>query len=540
MPDLIRRTVCEQIKLSAERFGVRTAFAFPKEGKRLSYAELDAATDATARALLALGLGQGSHIGIWGPNTSRWLVLALAAAKIGVVFVPLNTSYRFRELSDIVERADVDCLFVMDQFKGEDCWEISRGFRPRSAQFPQLAEVISMGLDDADGRHRTWASFARGAAEASDETLARAQARIAPEDDYIIQYTSGTTARPKGVVLSQFSALNMGAAFGQIMGLHQGDVTCVPLPLFHCYGNVLTLLSGLVVGAATVYLPHFRTGDTLAALEEERCTVFQGVPTMHLALVNAPERATCDLGALTKGGIGGDSCPPAVVELIAAQLGMPQLTQGYGLSEAASLCLISDVTDTAEHRMRTVGYPVPGTEAMIWNSTTGAPAARGTVGEILVRGMGVMKGYYKAPDLTAATIDADGWLHTGDLGKQNPDGSYQFTGRIKDIIIRGGENISPSEIEELMTQWDGVSACQCVGVPDRLMGEDVACCLIPVDGRDFSPSAVRAYVASRLASFKVPKHVLTMDSFPLNAAGKVVKSELALKVAQMLGLPGEL
>jgi fatty-acyl-CoA synthase len=462
------------------------------------------------------------------------VLLALGAAKLGVVFVPINTSYRKRELRDIVNRADLDYLFSMDSFRGKDCGPLLDAIAADAGpgkEFPKLRGVASLGAG-APGR-MSWDTFWAGADQISDAQLDAAKAEVVPSDPYIIQYTSGTTAHPKGAVLSNAAVLATAGAFGEVMKFGPEDITCVPLPLFHSYGNVLTLLSGMIWGSCSVYLESFRPDATLAALDAERCTGFMGVPTMYLALV-AADREAYDLTALTKGGIGGATCPPSTVEAIAYSLDIPQLTTGYGLSEAGALCLISAVDAAPQHRLKTTGFPLPGVEVVIRSRQTGADLPAGETGEIMIRGAGLMGCYYNDPEGTAAAFAEDGWLHTGDLGRQDPDGAFRFAGRIKEIIIRGGENVSPSEIEELLAEFDNVADCQCVGVPDLLYGEAVACCLISRDGSKFDPDEIRAYVAERLAHFKVPKYVLTMDSFPLNAAGKVVKRDLAAAVTASL------
>ncbi|MDR2565395.1 MAG: AMP-binding protein [Bifidobacteriaceae bacterium] len=543
MGQVIGATVSLQIGMSAAAHGARTAFVFPAEDLRLGFAELDARTDQAARALLALGLRRGSRIGLWSVNTSRWLVTALAAAKIGVVFVPINTSYRRFELDDVITRSQIDCLFAQSRLAedalGGDPLAVDglTGGRVGGGQTASCKGVVWLDGQAADAP-AGWEAFLAGADRVGAASLAAAKAEVRPEHDYVVQYTSGTTARPKGAVLTHRSVLSAAAAFGQVMRLSPTDVTCVPLPLFHCYGNVLTLLGGLIRGSATVYLEHFRARETLDVLERERCTAFMGVPTMYLALVDADGRGRRDLSALRKGGIGGACCPPGMTQAIAAELDMDQLTVGYGLSEASALCLISPVDAPAHHRLRTTGFPIPGLEARILDRATGRAAPPGVVGELLVRGPGVMSRYLDAPEATAAVIDPDGWLHTGDLAKRSPDGSYKFAGRVKDIIIRAGENISPTEIEEVLLELPRVRDCQCVGVPDRLRGEEIACCLITTDGSRLDPGAVRDHVARRLARFKVPKHVLTLPAFPLNAAGKVARDRLARVAAAAVASSG--
>lgn len=526
---MINHPISVQLCQSADVFGDKTALIFPAEDLRISYKELKARAERAAKALLGCGLKKGSHIGIWSVNSSCWVDLILGAALIGVVTVPLNINYKARELAEICNKMDVEWLFVMNSMKGNSCTAISEalldGDAPDHSQCPKMERIVSMASTDC-GKHPSYESFLAAAEAVSAEELAAAQALVAPEDTYIIQLTSGTTSLPKGVMLSHYGALNTARDYAEDM-MHFGvdDVACVPLPLFHCYGNILTLLGGLITGSCILYPPLFSPAAVLNSLVEEKCTSLAGVPTMYTMLMNT-EGFSRDKLHLRTSSIGGSYVAAELVDQITEEFNVHGLVVGYGLSEAASLVTLSPVDETREKRLYSVGSPMPGMEVTLYDAKTGVFSSSLPEGEVVIRGFCVMQGYYNDPVATAKAIDEQGWLHTGDLGAFNPNGTMRIVGRIKDIIIRGGENISPGEIEAKVMELDTVSDCQCVGVPDKVLGEEVAAFVITKDKTPADEALVKEYIGTHLARHKVPKYVFTVDSFPLNGAGKVMKSEL--------------
>lgn len=534
---MINHPISEQLCQSAEMFGDRTALIFPAENLRISYRTLKARAETTAKALLANGVKKHTHIGIWSVNNSRWVDLVLGAALIGAVTVPLNINYKTRELAAICAKMDVEWLFVMNSMKQSPCTEITEallaGNAPDQSQCPKLEHIISMASENC-GKHPYYDSFIGRASETSEDELLQAESMVDPDDTYIIQLTSGTTSLPKGVMLSHYGALNTGKDYAiNIMHFGTDDIACVPLPLFHCYGNILTLLGGLISGSCILYPPLFSPATVLKYLVEEKCTSLAGVPTMYVMLMNT-EGFSKDKLNLRTCSIGGSFVAPELVDQITEAFNVPGLVVGYGLSEAASLVTLSPVDAEREKRLYSVGSPMPGMEVTLFDSKTGVFDRTLPEGEVVVRGFCVMKGYYNDPAATAEAIDSEGWLHTGDLGSFNPNGTMRIVGRIKDIIIRGGENISPGEIEAKVVEMDQIADCQCVGVPDVVLGEEVAAFVITKDKKQADAEEVKEYIRSHLAKHKVPKYVFTVDRFPLNGAGKVMKSELRKLAEQMI------
>lgn len=534
---MVEITVAQLLKEAVKNYSELPALYFPTEEIRLNYRELKEQADKVSKALLYHGYRKGEHIGIWSTNCSRWVYLALGAAQIGVVFVPLNFSYKGRELMDICKRADIKGLFTMDSYRGLSCMEIAeclfKEYACHSSNLPELKAVYDIGNDKCDCLN-TWSEFLGGASDVSDETLEQAKMAVSNEDIYIIQYTSGTTSKPKGACLCQRGVLNTANCYSELLHMEKGDTTCVPLPLFHCYGNVLTLLGGIMSGSCTVYMEMFSAKKMLTLLEKEQCTVVMGVPTMYSALMELPEFDKRRL-KIVKGGVGGSYCPATLAKKIEENFRMEHMVIGYGLSEAASLCTLSDIYEEETNRLNSVGKPLPGLEVTLYDSVSGCISSDLEYGEVIVRGFGVMQEYYKDPENTAKALDDQGWLHTGDIGTFNENGYLKISGRIKDIIIRGGENISPSEIEETILELDEIKDCQCVGVCDKIMGEEIAAFLILHSDFVLDADKIREYVANHLAKYKVPRYIFQVEKFPLNASGKVLKNKLSQQAQSLIG-----
>lgn len=546
-------TISQLIAWSAENFKDKSALCFPAENIGMDFITLQRETDLVSKALLGIGLKKGEHIGIWSTNSSRWILLALSAAQIGVVFVPVNAAYQSEELSYIVRNMDVNYLFVMTQLHGKTCVDrlevLYRNGRINGEEFPALREVYFMSDDSgkgftdkelcdkkipdkefSDNEWKNWDAFIGCASRVSDEQLEKAKALVTGRDIYSMQCTSGTTAMPKGARLYQNGVLYTANCYAELLHLDESDITCVPLPLFHCFGNVLTLLGGLISGSTTIYMGAFSASGMLKLLKEEKCTCMLGVPTMFTAMLAQPNFDSSAY-SIKKAGMGGSYCPPALAYAIKENFHCQGMTVGYGLSEVASLVTLSDIYAPEHSRLNTVGKPLSDFEVSLYDEATGQISQTLEQGEIICRGLGIMKDYYNNAEETSKAIDADGWLHTGDLGSFDEDGYLRVVGRIKDIIVRGGENISPSQIEALLLELDEIRDVQCVGVPDKIHGEEVAAFVILKEKCQMSEEAVKSYVAAHLASYKVPKYVFFTECFPMNAAGKVMKQELS-KIAE--------
>ena len=533
---MTERTISQHLKQMAETYTTKTALIFPAEKLTLSFAQLQRQADRAAKALLGIGLKKGDHIGIWSLNSSRWVQLALGAAQIGVVFVPINAAYKYSELAYMVEKMDIHGLFVMDRIRGLPCVELLEAFHkegtPDSSRFPALRQLYTLSEEPLGGL-KGWNAFLQHADFVTDARLAQAKAQVTTRDIYSMQATSGTTAMPKGARLYQYGVLYTARCYAELLHLEEEDVSCVPLPLFHCFGNVLTLLGGLLSGSTTVYMEAFSASEMLKYLAEEKCTCLVGVPTMFTAMMAQPSFDSSKY-AIRKAGMGGSYAPPALAQAITEQFHCPGLVVGYGLSEAASLVTLSDIHAPAVKRLSTVGSPLPGFEVSLYDAATGQISRQLPQGEIICRGQGIMRDYYKNEEETGKALDAAGWLHTGDLGTFDDDGYLRVVGRIKDIIVRGGENISPAQIEEQLLELPQIRDAQCVGVCDRIHGEEIAAFVILKEGCSLTEERIKDHVAARLAKYKVPKYVFFTDRFPMNAAGKVLKRELSKRASETL------
>ena len=526
---MIEHTISRQIEVSAERFKDKIALSFPAENLKMDFITLKKEVDLVSKALLGIGLKKGEHIGIWSTNSSRWILLALSAAQIGVVFVPVNAAYQSKELAYIVRNMDVNYLFAMAQIHGKTCVDrlnvLYKDGQINGEEFQALRDVYFMS-DGSDNGWKNWDTFMEHAFRVTDEELEKAKALVTSKDIYSMQCTSGTTAMPKGARLYQSGVLYTANCYAKLLHLDESDISCVPLPLFHCFGNVLTLLGGLISGSTTIYMGAFSASGMLKLLQEEQCTCMLGVPTMFTAMLAQPNFDSSKY-FIKKAGMGGSYCPPALAYAIKEKFHCQGMTVGYGLSEAASLVTLSDIYALEHSRLNTVGQPLPDFEVSLYDMETGQISQSLEQGEIICRGLGVMKDYYHNTEETSKAMDSDGWLHTGDIGCFDGEGYLRVIGRIKDIIVRGGENISPSQIEALLLEVEEIQDVQCVGVPDKIHGEEVAAFVILKEKCQLSAEEIKSYVATHLASYKVPKYVFFVEHFPMSAAGKVMKQELS-------------
>jgi fatty-acyl-CoA synthase len=539
-------TLGQTLRETSRRYPNSDAFVFCDPPVRMTWAEFDAEVDRIARSLLAIGFEPGDHFGVWANNVPEWVVLQFATARIGVVLVNINPSYRTSEVKYAVRQSDLRGLALIDTFKSsnffaminEACPELasSNPGELKSAAFPKLQWVVSLRGDPLPGA-LSWDEL-RGRADAvPTERMNAVAATVHSSDPVNIQYTSGTTGFPKGATLSHRNLLLNAYYTGECQQLDHTDRICVPVPLYHCFGCVLGTLCCAVHGSATVFpAESFQAGATLAAIEQERCTATYGVPTMFIAQFEHADYPNRNLSSLRTGIMAGSPCPIELMKRVTQDMGAREITIGYGQTEASPIITQTRIDDPIELRVGTVGRTIPGFEAKIVDVETGKELPDGKQGELCGRGHGVMIGYYNMPDKTADAIDSDGWLHTGDLAIREPNGYYRITGRLGDMIIRGGENIYPREIEERLHEHSVVEDVQVVGIPDRRFGEEVLAWVKFKNGRSATEDELRDFCREALAHFKVPRVWKFVDSFPTTVTGKIQKFKIREQAIEELGL----
>ncbi|WP_043261473.1 AMP-binding protein [Streptomyces sp. e14] len=496
----------------------REALVDVPSGRRWTYADFAADVDRLARALLASGVAKGDRVGIWAVNCAEWVLVQYATARIGAIMVNINPAYRTHEVEYVLKQAGISLLFASLRHKSSDYRGMIGQVRHAC---PDLREVVY--IDDP-----SWTEFvARDAPDRADELLARA-AELSCDDPINIQYTSGTTGFPKGATLSHHNILNNGYFVGELIAYSEQDRVCVPVPFYHCFGMVMGNLAATSHGACLVVpAASFDPAATLEAVQRERCTSLYGVPTMFIAELNLPGFAEYDLSTLRTGIMAGSPCPVEVMKRVVAEMHMAEVAICYGMTETSPVSLQTRMDDDLEHRTGTVGRVLPHLEVKVVDPATGVTQPRGRAGELCTRGYSVMLGYWEQPEKTAEAIDAGRWMHTGDLAVMREDGYVEIVGRIKDMIIRGGENIYPREIEEFLYAHPKIRDVQVVGVPHEKYGEEVLACVIPLDPADpLTLEELRAFCADRLAHYKIPSRLSVLDAFPMTVSGKVRKIEL--------------
>lgn len=545
---LLGETIPEHFAAIAQRFAGREAVVSLPQERRLSYAELAAAVDRVARGMLGLGFTRGERIGVWSTNNIEWLLLQLATARIGAVLVNINPAYRGRELAYALERSEVQGLFVIPAFRSSDYVAMltelvpelgKAGERLDAAAFPHLRRVVVYDPAAPEATPRPlpgftlWAEVLGAGETVTRAALETATAALDMDDPINIQYTSGTTGFPKAVVLSHHNILNNAYFSAEAMHFNEQDRLCVPVPFYHCFGMVLANLLCLSVGACIVIAcEHFDPGEVLAAIEGERCTAVHGVPTMFIAQLEHPRFAQFDLTTLRTGIMAGAPCPPVLMQRVMQDMHCREILIGYGETEASPLTHLTTPEDSLERRVQTVGRNLPHQEVKIVDVDTGKTVALGEVGEICFRGHHVMRGYYGDADATAKAIDARYWLHSGDLGAMDADGYVRITGRLKEMIIRGGENIYPREIEDFLFTHPQVAAVAVFGVPDEYYGEEIMAWVQLHEGGQASEQELRDFCKGNIAHFKIPKYIWFVDEFPMTVTGKLQKfrmREIALE-----------
>lgn len=502
---------------------------------RFTYKEFDSRVDDMARGLLAIGVKKGDHVGIWATNVPDWLTYMFAAARIGAVTVTVNTSYKLHELEYLVHQSDISTLCLSDGMKDSNYVSMIKELIPeidefergclKAKKFPVLKNVVFMGPEKFRGMFSTPELLLLGQHVDIDEVLS-IEKTLTTHEVINMQYTSGTTGFPKGVMLSHHNIINNGFTIGECMKYTSKERVCLPVPLFHCFGIVLGVMAVLSHGATHVMLEAFDPLVVLASVHKEKCTALYGVPTMFIAELNHPMFSMFDMSSLRTGIMAGSLCPIDLMKQVMAKMNLTEITSVYGLTETSPGMTQSRTDDPIEIRATTVGKELPGIEVKVINPDTGKECTVGEQGEMCCRGYNVMKGYYKMPEATAEIIDKDGFLHSGDLGTKDEQGFFRITGRIKDMIIRGGENIYPREIEEFLRVMPQIKDIQVAGVSDKRLGEITGAFIILKDGETLTEQDVLEYCRGKIAKYKTPQLVMFVDAFPMTGSGKIQKFKL--------------
>ena len=525
---LLEDTIGRNFERTAAAHADREALVEVATGRSWTWAELDADVNALARGLMGTGIEAGDRVGIWAPNCAQWTLTQYATAKIGAILVNINPSYRTHELTYAVNQSGLRLMLAASSFKTSDY----RGMLEQTRDdCPALERVVLVDTED-------WGALLAEGENLPEDAVAQRMATLAPTDAINIQYTSGTTGRPKGATLSHRNILNNGYFVTELINLTEADRLCIPVPFYHCFGMVMANIGCTTHGATMVIpAPGFDAETTLRTVTEERCTGLYGVPTMFIAMQNHPTFADHDLSTLRTGIMAGSPCPVEVMKKCVDLMNMSEVSIAYGMTETSPVSTQTRSDDTLERRTETIGRVHPNLEIKVIDPVTGATVPRGETGELCTRGYSVMLGYWQEEEKTAEVLDADGWMHTGDLAVMREDGYCAIVGRSKDMVIRGGENVYPREIEEFLYTHPDVQDVQVVGVPDRKYGEELCAWIQMKQGAvPLTAEAVREFATGQLAHYKIPRYVMVVDDFPITVTGKVRKVEMRQVSSQQLGL----
>lgn len=532
---ILQKTVGQVVKEQAARNPETEAYVYPEHGIRKTYKEFDEETDLLAKAFIGIGIEKGEHVAIWSDNKREWLLSQFATGKMGGVLVTVNTSYQSSELEYLLEQSDATTLIVGEEFKGTSYIDILNTICPElatadkghiiSAKLPHFKRVIVMSNNSYPGIY-TWQEFEAFAGKVSDSKLEERFHSMDPDDVINIQYTSGTTGFPKGVMLTHLNVVNNGKLVGDTMSLTEKDRLCIPVPFFHCFGCVLGTMAAVTHSTTMVIAEQFEAKRVLQMVQDEKCTGLHGVPTMFIAELNHPEFSSFDTSTLRTGIMAGSSCPIEVMKKVITDMGASEITIAYGQTESSPVITQTRADDDIEKRVSTVGKPHTGVEVKIIDPATGEGVVTGMPGELCTRGYHVMKGYYNNEGATKAAIDSEGWLHTGDIAVEDEAGYIAITGRIKDMVIRGGENIYPREIEEFLYQHPSIQDVQVVGVPDPKYGEELMAWVILKEDEQLSVEELRTYCKGKISHHKIPRYIEFTKEYPMTASGKIQKFKL--------------
>ena len=539
-------TIAQLLDEAVAAHGARDAAIFHAERRTLSWYDLQRESDALAAGLLALGIRRGNRVGIWAPNRTEWLLAQFATARIGAILVNINPAYQSAELEYALNKVRCRAFVTARGHKSSDYLATLRSLAPEldrpgepvleSRRLPHLKHVIVLGAGEVPARAQRFDDVVRQAGPAQRARLPALAAALDPDDAINIQFTSGTTGAPKGATLSHFNIVNNARFCAEAMALTEADRLCIPVPLYHCFGMVLGVLACVAVGATMVFPGEgFDAQATLDAVERHRCTALHGVPTMFVALLAQGDLARRDVSSLRTGIMAGAPCPIETMRRVVGELHMREVTIAYGMTETSPVSFQSGVADPLERRVSTVGRIHPHVEVKIVDAA-GRIVPVGTQGELCTRGYSVMRGYWEDEARTREVIDAAGWMHTGDLATIDAEGWCNIVGRVKDMLIRGGENVFPREIEEFIATHEAVQDVQVFGIPDPRLGEEVCAWIVPKAGRTPSVEEILAHCRGRIAHYKVPRHVRFVSAFPLTATGKAQKFAMREAMMKELGL----
>ncbi|UJF27347.1 AMP-binding protein [Planococcus sp. 107-1] len=541
---ILEKTVGQIVREQAALHPETEAYVYPEHGIRKTYREFDQETDRLAKAFIGIGIEKGEHIAIWSDNKREWLLSQYATGKMGGVLVTVNTSYQASELEYLLKQSDATTLILGEEFKSSNYIEILNTVCPElkaaekgslsSSKLPHFKRVIVMSENQHPGIY-TWSEFEAFADRVGDEELENRFDSMEPDDVINIQYTSGTTGFPKGVMLTHLNVVNNGKLVGDTMNLTENDRLCIPVPFFHCFGCVLGTMAAVTHSSTMVIAEQFEPKRVLQMVQDEKCTALHGVPTMFIAELNHPDFKSFDTSTLRTGIMAGSPCPIEVMKKVISEMGASEITIAYGQTESSPVITQTRADDDIEKRVATVGKPHAEVEVKIVDPVTNEEVAIGMPGELCTIGYHIMKGYYQNEEATKQAIDQDGWLHTGDIAVEDEDGYIAVTGRIKDMVIRGGENIYPREIEEFLYQHPSVQDVQVVGVPDPKYGEELMAWVILKDGEQMRTDELRNYCKGKISHHKIPRYIEFTKEYPMTASGKIQKfklRELAIERSQ--------
>ncbi|CFJ30108.1 Fatty-acid-CoA ligase FadD35 [Mycobacterium tuberculosis] len=538
-------TIGDLLDETTEKYGQKEALVYQERGLRYTYQEFQEICNQVAKGFMSLGIQKGENMAIWATNVPEWVITQFASAKMGGVLVTVNTSYRTHELEYLLRQSESTTLLLIDSFRDANYVDMVREICPEldrcepgkleSARLPHLKNVIYLGEERQPGMF-TWKDLLERATLLDEQERIKRQRSLDPDDVINMQYTSGTTGFPKGVMLSHSNIVNNAIKVAECQRLGAEDRVCIPVPFFHCFGCVMGTLACVATGATMVPVIAFEPGLVLSVVENEHCTALYGVPTMFIAELNHPSFEQRNLSSLRTGIMAGSPCPIEVMKNVVEKMGIRDITIAYGQTESSPVITQTRPEDSIERRVATVGRVHDGVEAKVVDPVTGETLPANVQGELCTRGYLVMKGYYNMPEQTKMVIDAEGWLHTGDLATIDEEGYYRITGRLKDMIIRGGENIYPREVEEFLYAHPKILDVQVVGVPDSKYGEQVLACIRVKPGEDLKVEEVKEFCDGRIARFKVPHYIQFVEEYPMTASGKIQKFKLREQAMQAIGL----
>jgi len=539
---LIGKTIGDMFDDIADKYPGNDALVSLHQGVRYTYGELQNEVNKTAKGLMSLGLKKGDRVAIWATNVAEWIITQAATAKAGIILVNINPAYRTHELEYVLKQSETQALILIDRFKTSDyvgmvnevCPELktSKPGQVSSENLPFLKTVILIRGEKQPGMY-SWSELMKMGEEMPDDVLCGVQSSLDFDDPINIMYTSGTTGFPKGVVLTHHNLVNNGYFIGECMSFTDKDRLCIPVPFYHCFGMVLSNLACMTHGA-TMVLPaeYFDPVSTLTAVEKERCTAVHGVPTMFIAELEHPDFSKFNLKTLRTGIMAGSPCPIEYMKKVSTLMNMSEVVITYGQTESSPGLTMSSTHDPLDRRVSTVGQPMPHTELKIVDPKTGKMVPKGVPGEICARGYMIMRGYYNNPAATDLAVDKEGWLHTGDLGTLDDEDYCKITGRLKDMVIRGGENIYPREVEEFLYEHPSISDVQVIGVPDVKYGEELMAWVKLKGDQALTPEQIKEFCKGRIAHYKIPRYYKFVDEFPMTISGKIQKykmRELSIK-----------